>query len=58
LEVAMTMSSKCFFDSFFPQPGASKVRFAEIKSRVTANFVGWEKDNALFDRELEKVIRE
>jgi len=54
----MTMSSKCFFDSFFPQPGASKVRFAEIKSRVTANFVGWEKDNALFDRELEKVIRE
>ena len=30
---------------------------AEIKSRVAANFVGWEKDHALFDRELEKVIR-
>jgi hypothetical protein len=30
---------------------------AEIISRVTANFVGWEKDHALFDRELEKVIR-
>ena len=29
----------------------------EITSRVTANFVGWEKDQALFDRELEKVIR-
>jgi hypothetical protein len=30
---------------------------AEITSRVAANFVGWEKDQALFDRELEKVIR-
>jgi uncharacterized protein YjbI with pentapeptide repeats len=29
----------------------------EITSRVAANFVGWEKDLALFDRELEKVIR-
>ena len=30
---------------------------AEITTRVAANFVGWEKDHALFDRELEKVIR-
>jgi hypothetical protein len=30
---------------------------AEITNRVAANFVGWEKDPALFDRELEKVIR-
>ena len=30
---------------------------AEITSRVAANFVGWENDHALFDRELEKVIR-
>jgi len=29
----------------------------EISSRVAANFVGWEKDHALFHRELEKVIR-
>jgi hypothetical protein len=29
----------------------------EIESRIAANFVGWEKDHALFDRELEKVIR-
>jgi len=26
-------------------------------SGVAANFVGWENDHALFDRELEKVIR-
>ena len=30
---------------------------AEITSRVAANFVGWEKDHALFDRQLVKVIR-
>ena len=30
---------------------------AEITSRVAANFVCWEKDPALFDRELENVIR-
>jgi len=30
---------------------------AETTRRVAANFVGWEKDHALFDRELEKVIR-
>lgn len=30
---------------------------AEITSREAANFVGWEKDHALFDRELEKVSR-
>ena len=30
---------------------------AEITSRVAANFVGWQKDHALFDRELENVIR-
>jgi hypothetical protein len=30
---------------------------AEITSRVAANFVGWENDRALFDRELGKVIR-
>ncbi|MCX6929432.1 MAG: toll/interleukin-1 receptor domain-containing protein [Verrucomicrobia bacterium] len=29
---------------------------AEITSRVAANFVGWEKYHALFDRELEKMI--
>jgi hypothetical protein len=30
---------------------------AEITSRVAANFIGREKAHALFDRELEKVIR-
>jgi hypothetical protein len=30
---------------------------AEITSRVAANFVGWEKNHALFDRELGIVLR-
>ena len=30
---------------------------AKIASRIAANFVGWETNHALFDRELEKVIR-
>ena len=30
---------------------------AEITSRVAANFVRWETDHVLFDRELEKVVR-
>jgi len=30
---------------------------AEITSRVAANFVGWKNDPALFERELERVIR-
>jgi hypothetical protein len=30
---------------------------AAITSRVAANFVGWDKDRALFDRELARVIR-
>jgi len=29
---------------------------AEITGRAAANFVGWEKDHALFNRELEKII--
>ena len=32
-------------------------KMAEIISRVAANLVRGEKDPALFDRELEKVIR-
>ena len=31
---------------------------AEITSRVAANFVGWEKDPALFDREVVNIRRE
>ena len=30
---------------------------AEIKSRVAANFVGWKRNHALFERELERVVR-
>ena len=28
----------------------------QVKSRLAADFTGWESDNAIFDREIEKVI--
>jgi hypothetical protein len=44
-------------DGFIFSANYQSGKKAEITSRVAANFVGWEKDHALFDRELEKVIR-
>ena len=44
-------------DGFLFSADYQRGKKAEITSRVAANFVGWEKDHALFDRELEKVIR-
>ena len=44
-------------DSFLFNADYQSGKKAEITSRVAANFVGWEKDHALFDRELEMVIR-
>jgi hypothetical protein len=44
-------------DGFLFSPDYQSGKKAEITSRVAANFVGWEKDHALFDRELKKVIR-
>ena len=38
-------------------PGYQSGKKAEITSRVAANFVGWKKDPALFDRELEQIVR-
>jgi hypothetical protein len=29
----------------------------QIQSRLTANFRGWEKDNTLFEREIERVFK-
>lgn len=29
----------------------------ELRGRMAANFTGWEHDNALFEREMEKVVR-
>jgi hypothetical protein len=44
-------------DGFLFSADYQSAKKAEITSRVAANFVGWEKDPALFDRELEKVVR-
>ena len=44
-------------DGFLFSEGYQRGKKAEITSRVAANFVGWEKDHALFDRDLYKVIR-
>ena len=29
----------------------------QVKSRVAADFTGWESDNATFEREIEKVVK-
>jgi hypothetical protein len=44
-------------DGFLFSADCQSANKAEITNRVAANFVGWEKDHTLFDRELEKVIR-
>ncbi len=44
-------------DDFLFSAGYQSGKNTELTSRVAANFVGWENDPALFDRELEKVIR-
>ena len=44
-------------DGFLFSSDCQSGKKAEITSRVAANFVGWEKDPALFEKELEKVIR-
>jgi hypothetical protein len=44
-------------DGFLFSPDYQSGKKAEITSRVAADFVGREKEPALFDRELEKVVR-
>jgi hypothetical protein len=36
---------------------AKSPKSAEIRNRIAGNFNGWESDNPLFEREIEKVIR-
>jgi len=44
-------------DGFLFSPDYASGKKAEIQSRIASSFVGWEKDPALFDRELQRVIR-
>ncbi|MBZ0318236.1 MAG: toll/interleukin-1 receptor domain-containing protein [Anaerolineae bacterium] len=44
-------------DGFLYSDECQNPKAVEIRSRRVANFQGWENDNALFDREMEKVIK-
>jgi uncharacterized protein YjbI with pentapeptide repeats len=44
-------------DGYLFSPECQGGRVSEIRSRVAANFRGWEHDNALFEREIERVIK-
>lgn len=44
-------------DGYLFSPECKGGRVEELRSRVAANFRGWEHDNALFEREIERVIK-
>lgn len=44
-------------DGFISHPDFASGKKRAIQSRIAANFQGWESDNALFEREMEKVIK-
>ena len=44
-------------DDYLFDPKWKDWKKQHLTTRFAANFVGWEKDHALFDRELQKVIR-
>lgn len=44
-------------DDFLFNPEFQNGKGSEIRNRVSANFVNWERNNALFTREIEKVVR-
>ncbi len=44
-------------DGYLFSPDYRGEKGDEIRSRIAANFAGWENDNVLFEREIERVIK-
>lgn len=44
-------------DGFLFSPEYTGAKGDEIRSRIAADFTGWEHDNAIFEREIERVIK-
>ena len=44
-------------DGYLFSPAYEGAKRDEIRSRIAANFAGWEGDNTLFEREIERVIK-
>ena len=44
-------------DGYLFHPDYQSGKAQQIKSRIAADFKGWEHDNAIFEREIEKVIK-
>ena len=44
-------------DGFVFDPAYSSPKAQQIRSRIAAEFKGWEDNNALFEREIERVIK-
>jgi hypothetical protein len=42
---------------FTDECAAKNPKTQEIRNRIAGNFQGWEHDHALFEREIDKVIR-
>ena len=44
-------------DGYLFKPECTNGKTEQIKTRVAADFTGWETDNSTFEREFEKVVR-
>lgn len=44
-------------DGFLFKPECANPKAQEIRSRLAADFTGWERDNEIFEREVQRVIK-